>query len=198
MLFCYVHRLVQVQGQAGQTLNRSIGSEGLPPHGEDVLNYMFWHIERPGFSWGNMGSCTLMARIAILKKIGSFDPQFRRGAEWDAAIRLAQHGGYFISVDKPLIIQHITPTQDKAGKAPLKYAVLLRRKYATYLKKRHGYLAALACAYSRFYYAQDMIWYSRVLLLAACATAPQICLKEQVRRKFGKLKSIKIIGPSAT
>jgi glycosyltransferase involved in cell wall biosynthesis len=198
MIFCYVHRLVQLEGRAENELGRSIGYQGPAPRGEDVLNYMFWHIARPGFFWGHMGSGTLMARTGVFKKTGSFDPIFRRGEEWDIAVRLALQDGHFISVDQPLMIQHITRTQDKAGKAPLGYALLLRTKYKNYLKKRHGYLAARACAFSRVYYAGGMLWRSRLWLLAACVAAPHICLREQLRRKIGIYSPLHATGKETT
>lgn len=74
----------------------------------------------------------------VLKHYG-FDPKFRRSAEWDLAIRVAYQGGYFIAVDQPLVIQHKTPTFDKAGRKPLDYALMLRKKHKAYLQKNKVY-----------------------------------------------------------
>ena len=57
-------------------------------------------------------------------------------------------GGDFIAVDEPLVIQHKTQTSDKAGRKPLDYALMLRKKHKKYLQKNHVYFGAILQAYS--------------------------------------------------
>ena len=103
-------------------------------------------IKKPKGIWGSLGG-TMMAPKKVLQEFG-FDPNFRRSAEWDLAIRVALQGGDFIAVDEPLVIQHKTQTSDKAGRKPLDYALMLRKKHKKYLQKNHVYFGAILQAYS--------------------------------------------------
>ncbi len=126
------------------------------------------------------GSCTLMARTDLLRKLGGFDPAFRRCAEWDLAIRHALLDGHFIAVAEPLVTQRKTAGSDKAGKVPLIYAIKLRHKYKSWLRRRHAYWGACLVARSRFYGARGAVWTSRFLYLGATLLCPAI-LRERLR-----------------
>jgi glycosyltransferase involved in cell wall biosynthesis len=184
MVFCYCNRYVVKQGQTKPDhIGYGIGRKKPEPHGREVADYMLWghkseDVEGP---MGQMGSGTLMLRRTIFDKIGYFDERFRRSAEIDLAVRAALAGAHFISVDKPLINQHKTRTEDKKGKKPLEYSLLLRRKHKTYLQGRKVYWAALATAYSKFYGEKKKIR-SRFFYLLACLTAPHIILKNRLLR----------------
>lgn len=108
--------------------------------------------------WGMAGSGTLMARTNIFRKFGGFDPQFRRCEELDLAVRAAQGGAYFISVDKPLITQYLTEGANKGSRAELRYRLLLLEKYKSYLQSRGAYLGAVANMRAWFCHANDWRW----------------------------------------
>lgn len=94
--------------------------------------------------------------------------------------------GYFIAVDQPLVIQHKTPTFDKAGRKPLDYALMLRKKHKAYLQKNKVYWGAIFQAYSRFYYFRGELWKSRACLALACLLAPNKILIDEVNRRIKK------------
>ena len=148
-----------------------------------VADFLLWHYEEPGYTWGQFGSCTLLARVDTFRKHGGFDPDFRRMAEWDFAIRLAQQDGHFIAVDECLVTQHITQTADKGGNVPLQYGLRLRFKHKEYLKSQRVYLSSLLITYSRFHYARSRMWKSRFYLLLACLASPfRVCVNELAKR----------------
>ena len=183
-VICYTNRAVYVNGieQPGAKV-KAIGRQAPEPHGEMVADYILLHKETPGFHWGEFGSCTMMAATQTLRQFG-FDPDFRRSAEWDFAIRIAQQGGYFIAVDKPLVLQHKTPTSDKAGRKPLDYALKLRKKYKGYFSSKMLYGASICLTYSRFYYFRQQYWKSRLYLLSACFLAPAGVLWPHIFKKI--------------
>ena len=185
-VLCYAHRRVFVNGEEKpDAFVNAIGAAAPEPHGPAVADFLLWHKKADGYTWGEFGSCTMMAPRKTLKKFG-FDPNFRRSAEWDLVVRVALDGGYFIAVDEPLVIQHKTQTSDKAGRKPLDYALMLRKKHKGYLKENNVYLGAIFQAYSRFYYFRQKPWKSRLYLLLACLLSPtKIMAQEITKRKTG-------------
>jgi glycosyltransferase involved in cell wall biosynthesis len=129
----------------------ALGQVAPEPHGTMVADYFLGLYQPKTVSWGLFGTCVLMARVSALRELGGFDPQFRRRAEWDMAISGAFRGAHFIAVDEPLIVQHKTQGRDKSGDVPLRYALMLRKKYKNYLSYRKMYLASCALALANFH-----------------------------------------------
>jgi glycosyltransferase involved in cell wall biosynthesis len=181
-VFCYTNRHVVLGETGGERTDfvSAIGRKPAEPNGPAVADYLLWHRREPGFVWGQFGSCTLMARTKTIKDAGGFDESFRRGAEWDLAIRLALSGGHFIAVDEPLITQFITLTPDKAGKMPLKSVLRLRQKHKKYLKSKRVYRASIAMAHARYYYAKGNKFLSRFYLALACICSPFKVLPSEI------------------
>jgi glycosyltransferase involved in cell wall biosynthesis len=174
LIFCYTNRQVVRLGQDRPTRTTlAIGRRPPEPHGENVAKYLLCLFRAKPFVWGEFGSCTLMARSSTLLQLGPFDEEFRRCAEWDMAIRLAFQGGHFIAVDQPLVTQYLTPGLEKSGRAPLRYARALRRKYRFYLSRQGLYWLSLAQAHARFHFAGGRLWKSRLFTAVACLLAPQ-------------------------
>jgi glycosyltransferase involved in cell wall biosynthesis len=183
LVFCYSDRDVRdrrIDGPPGRVT--AIGRTPPEPAGTAVVDFLLWHYEDPEHSWGQFGSCTLMARKRSFRAVGPFDETFRRGAEWDLAIRAAFLGGRFAAVDEPLGTQYITPGADKAGSLPLRSVLNLRRKYRNYLKGRGVYRASIAMAYARHHYARNKPALSRIWLAAACALSPGTVLPNEWRK----------------
>ena len=178
---CYANRRVEPE-HGPPHVARAIGRHPREPHGPAVADYILWSKGEPSFCWGMFGSCTLAAPVAVLRDLGGFDPAFRRCAEWDLAIRHALQDGHFIAVDDALVVQRKTPGQDKAGKAPLRYALALRRKHRAWLAARHAYWGALLVARSRHAGARGQPWASRMLYAGAALLAWPI-LRERLRRR---------------
>jgi glycosyltransferase involved in cell wall biosynthesis len=182
-VLCYSNRDVFTEGAGSPTDRvRAIGRSATEPHGADVADFLLWHYEGPGFTWGQFGSCTLFVRTRTILDLGGFDETFRRSAEWDLAVRAANAGAHFIAVDEPLVAQHITRTPDKAGNLPLEYALKLREKHREYLESRRVYLASKAIAHSRYHYAKNRAWASRAFLLLACGLSPSRVLPNELSK----------------
>src|SRR4029079_8699943 len=84
------------------------------PSGPMVAGYVLGLVNDDGRDcWGMLGSCTLMARTEAFRALGGFAVRFSPCAEVDLAVRAALKGAHFISVDAPLIIQHLSPTAER-------------------------------------------------------------------------------------
>jgi glycosyltransferase involved in cell wall biosynthesis len=173
-VLCYSNRIVVRAGE-GRPTSGAVGIGRLPPapSGPIVADYVLGLFKDDGrHSWGMLGSGTLMARTAALRALGGFDTQLRRCADRDLAIRAALEGAHFISVNAPLVTQHLTPaTPDKGGNADLQYRLRLVRKYQRYLKKKRSYVGAWCYMHAHFYRGRH--WWWRVWYLAALVCFPR-------------------------
>ena len=177
LVFCYSNRNVVKVGQSKvDHVSRAIGRASPEPHGTVVADYILEIGRDRFFVWGMLGSCTLMARRNTFLAVGRFDEAFRRCAEWDMAIRGAFMGAHFIAVDRSLITQYKTQSVDKAGTAPLRYALMLRDKYRRYLQKRGLYWASRARARAAFYNNAGKSWKVRFLRAVTYALGPRLLL----------------------
>lgn len=168
---CYTNRTVFKHGGSVDRVF-CIGRHAPQPHGAMVADFLLLNDSSPAYTFGEFGSCTLMARRSVFEAVGSFDPAFRRSAEWDWAIRMALLGGNFIGCDAPLVNQHKTATADKTGRKPLDYALLLRRKYKDYLLGQGVYTYSVMMAHVRFYYFRRQRVRYYIALLAAFMMKP--------------------------
>ncbi len=181
IVLCYSGReVVPVGAKTPEFQHRGIGGMPPEPYGSIVVDHVLGLVKDDGRSWGRVGSGTLMARTEALRSLGGFDGRFRRASDLDLAIRSALAGAHFISVDAPLIIQHMTETADKSGKAKLRYRLLLVKKYKGYLKERRSYIGARCYMRARFY--NGMRWRWRVWYLAALVCFPWSVSREHLRR----------------
>ena len=182
---CYSHRRVFVDGEEKpHAFVNAIGHKAPEPRGSMVADFLLWHKKVKGYVWGQFGSGTLMASKKVLQEFG-LDSDFRRSAEWDLAIRVALTGGYFISVNEPLIMQHKTQTTDKAGRKPLDYSLMLRKKHKKYLQKNGVYWGAVFQAYTRFYFFRNKVWWGRMYLVLACLASPGKIMFNEIARRIG-------------
>jgi glycosyltransferase involved in cell wall biosynthesis len=181
-VFCYSNRDVVHAGEHRPTSERlGIGRRAPAPSGPIVADYVLGLVKDDGrYSWGMLGSCTLMARTEVLRALGGFDGRFRRCAERDLAIRAALTGAHFISVDAPLVTQYLTPSADKGGNAELRYRLLLVGKYKRYLKKKRSYAGAWCYMHAHFYRGRNWRW--RLWYLAALVCFPRDVSWARLRR----------------
>ena len=183
-VICYTNRDVYIDGILKNSAKvHAIGREPPEPNGTAVVDYILWHNENLVMCWGEFGSCTMMAATQTLQHF-LFDTNFRRCAEWDFAVRVAQNGGHFIAVDQSLVLQHKTQTTDKAGTKPLQYGLMLRHKHKDYLKQKSLYRAAIFLTYSRFFYFRQKHWKSRLYFILAGICAPQTILWPFLKKRF--------------
>ena len=186
-VFCYSNREVRYTDDIKPSYSfKAIGRVAPEPNGMEVADYLLWDTGDKNKTWGMFGSCTLMVRKDTLQSVGGFDPQFRRCAEWDIAIRAAFQGAHFIAVNEPLVIQYKTPTADKKGAIPLKYSMMLRDKHQSYLKEKGVYIAARQMARSRYYGGKAKPLLAKFYLMTACLAAPVKLLGKRLSGKFIK------------
>ena len=197
LVFCYSNRRVETpDGRHGDSA-RAIGRTAPEPHGTDVVDFLLWHRENPAYVWGQFGSCTLLCRRQTLLATGPFDESFRRGAEWDMAIRLALDDGHFIAVNDDLVTQRKTPTPDKGGKISLQHTLALRAKYRDYLRARRLYPAAIAITHARFHFARGERMRSNLYLALACLASPLVLRSELAKRRRNTRPGIASVAKNA-
>ncbi len=197
LVVCYSNRDVLMPAGAPGEPVRAIGRKAPEPHGSDVADFLLWHYEDPRYSWGQFGSCTLFVRRRTLADAGGFDESFRRGAEWDLAIRLALAGAHFIAVNDALVVQRKTATPDKAGRIALDNTLRLRHKHRDYLRSRHLYRASVAIAHSRFHYARGESLRSGLYLALACALSPTVLRNELGKRRRATSPGVASVAKNA-
>lgn len=189
-IFCYTNREVRYTGDTKPAYSfNAIGRIAPEPSGPEVADFILWDTGPKNKTWGMFGSCTLMVRKDVLQAAGGFDPQFRRCAEWDIAIRAAFQGAHFIAVNEPLVIQYKTPTPDKKGAIPLKYSMMLRDKHKDYLKAKGVYIAARMMARSRYHGGKSRPHWAKLYLGLACMAAPVKLFGKKLWEKFGQRNS---------
>ena len=182
-VLCYSNRRVeQPDGRVSEPV-RAIGRKSPEPHGPAAADFLLWHRQAPPFVWGQFGSCTLLCRRATLVDAGLFDEHFRRGAEWDMAVRLAHMDGHFIAVNDELITQRKTPTAEKGGRVSLDAMLQLRYKHRDGLRARHLYRSAIALAHARFHYARGEHVRSLLYVGLACLASPAVLRSELAKRR---------------
>jgi glycosyltransferase involved in cell wall biosynthesis len=182
-VLCTAVRNVAIGGKIDH-LSTALGQAAPEPNGAIVADYVLGVCRPKGVAWGLFGTCVLMARTSALRELGGFDPRFRRRAEWDLAVRAALRGADFIAVDEPLIIQNKTQGDDKSGKVPLAYALMLRKKYKDYLSERKCYWASCAMAMSHFHRRKGSLWKSGAYAFLACVSSP-VFVWRRVAAKLG-------------
>lgn len=181
IVLCYSDRdVVPVGAETPAFRLHGIGRVAPEPSGSIVVDHLLGLIKGDERSWGRVGSGTLMARTEALRTLGGFDTGFRRGADFDLAIRAAFSGAHFIAVDAPLITQHVTQTADKAGKTDLLYRLQLVEKHKAYLRQRRSYLGAWCNMHAQFYNGRHWRW--RVWYLAALVCFPWSVSRERLKR----------------
>lgn len=89
--------------------------------------------------YGALPTCSQMARVATYSALGGFDPELRRAEDTDFAIRLAEAGGHFVGIARPLVVQHMTRTSEKSLAEEFRNMLLLLEKNRTILEREGQY-----------------------------------------------------------
>ncbi|KPK55390.1 MAG: hypothetical protein AMS22_04555 [Thiotrichales bacterium SG8_50] len=79
--------------------------------------------------YGACPTCSQMARLSVYRSLNGFDPAFRRAEDTDFNIRLAQAGGHFVGIGRPLVIQSMTKTSEKSLAEEYRNWTLLMEKH---------------------------------------------------------------------
>ena len=190
LILCYANRDVYKSGaQRYDHVAYAIGRTKPEPFGIEVAEYLFGLPVDTNKVWGMFGSCTLMARRSLFKKIGSFDESFRRSAEWDFAIRASFQDAHFISVNNSLVKMYKTSSFYKSGFIPLVYSLKLREKYKAYLKKRGYFYASRLIAISNFYFNKKNFLVGYFFKIISLLISPNL-FKAFVKKKLSKFFQI--------
>ena len=148
-IFCYGDRITVRSGK--EEILQGIGREPAEPHGLMIADMVLGNKKAIGYSWGLMGSGTMLAPVGLMRELGGFDASFRRSAEIDLAIRAVQQRDvHFISVDSPVIKQYWTQTPDKSLWRVGKYQAQMILKHWRLVLKR-GLLINITYPYIRYF-----------------------------------------------
>ena len=117
----------------------ALGMDSTPaPAGEDVARLIL--LGKPvGGETGICPTASQMARREVFELVGGFDENFRRHEDTDFNVRLALAGGHFAGVSKPLVVQTVTATGDKAVDVERRYSFQLIERYRDLLEGWNWY-----------------------------------------------------------
>lgn len=119
---------------------RAVGSDGPPPAGTAMADYLLFHKRDPAFFYGaGTPTCSLMARTSLFRELGGFDTAMRRQEDVDFAIRLSLMGGHFIGIPEPVLTQHATGGNEKGALVEFESFLRLLNKNADYLQTTDSY-----------------------------------------------------------
>lgn len=121
----------RIQPAMGQNEN------ALVPSGKTVSQYIL--LGTPLENAGACPTCSQMARLSTYRTAGGFDPQLRRSEDTDFSIRLAEAGGHFAGIEKPLVIQTMTNTSEKSLDEEYRNTLLLLEKHRAILERAGQY-----------------------------------------------------------
>ncbi len=137
----------------------AIGSKPEVPHGPGMADSVLFYGRRKKWYYGSgTPTCSLMARCDVLRRVGGFDPSFRRVEDMDLTVRLALAGCHFIGCDKELFIQYATWAGDKSAEKNLEAEQKLAEKYKDYLQEADRYYYALNWPKVRYWHFKRSYW----------------------------------------
>lgn len=90
-------------------------------------------------AYGAVPTCSQMARVATYRALGGFDPALRRAEDTDFAIRLAETGGHFVGIARPLVVQHMTHTSEKSLAEEYRNMLLVMEKHRAIMEREGQY-----------------------------------------------------------
>lgn len=79
--------------------------------------------------YGGCPTCSQMARVSTYRRVGGFDPAFRRSQDTELNVRVAKAGGHFTGIAEPLVTQTMTKTSDKSLAREYKFTLMLLDKH---------------------------------------------------------------------
>jgi glycosyltransferase involved in cell wall biosynthesis len=90
--------------------------------------------------YGACPTCSQMARLSTYRALGGFDPKLRRGEDTDLNIRLAEAGGHFVGIGRPLVVQTMTRTSEKNLAEEYRNMLLLMEKHRAIMDREGQYI----------------------------------------------------------
>ena len=118
----------------------AVGAFGNPPIGFEMANYLLFNERIKNIYYGaGVPTSSLFARTSVFKDIGGFDTKIKRQEDIDLAIRLAMNGCHFIGIQKPVINQYVSLSNDKNALIEYKSSLLIIDKNKVYLTSKGLY-----------------------------------------------------------
>ncbi len=88
---------------------------------------------------GACPTCSQMARLSTYRLVGGFDTSLRRSDDTDFNIRLAEAGGHFVGIARPLVIQTMTKGSEKSLAKEYRDMRLLMEKHRIIMEREGQY-----------------------------------------------------------
>lgn len=89
--------------------------------------------------YGACPTCSQMARLSTYRALGGFDPALRRSEDTDFNIRLAEAGGHFVGIGRPLVTQVMTKTSEKSLAEEYRNTLLMMEKHRAGMEREGQY-----------------------------------------------------------
>jgi glycosyltransferase involved in cell wall biosynthesis len=90
--------------------------------------------------YGACPTSSQMARLSTYRALRGFDPTLRRGEDTDLNIRLAEAGGHFVGIGRPLVVQTMTRASEKSLAEEYRNMLLLMEKHHAIMDREGQYV----------------------------------------------------------
>ena len=136
IVICHCARNIYYQGGA-IIYENTIGDNRLikAPNGLEVAKRIIFG--KPVKNcYGSLATCSQMSRLENYKNVGGFDELFKRSEDTELNIRFAKNGAHFVGINKVLVKQFMTKTNDKKFKNEIFYFKQLIKKHKKLITKK--------------------------------------------------------------
>jgi len=107
---------------------------GEAPHGKAVAYKILTGKPTQQF-FGAMATCSQMAPVSLLKRLGGFDEAFKRSEDTEFNVRAAVQNTHFVGIAEPLVVQTMTRGNDKPLALERQCAVMMLDKHAALVQQ---------------------------------------------------------------
>jgi glycosyltransferase involved in cell wall biosynthesis len=150
LVICHTAR-TQIYPDGARRYEGTMGTQvtDCAPYGSDVaLRILVGQKSKHVF--GSLATCSQMARLAVYKDCGGFDPDFRRSEDTELNVRLALAGAHFVGIEEPLVLQTMTLSNDKKLSEEKIYFLKLLQKNKIFIEKYYPYAACYSWSQARY------------------------------------------------
>ena len=137
-------RLVYGVGQSRVAPTMGQNERGPAPSGPAVARRILVGEPLEG-GYGGCPTASQMARPSTYRMVVGFEPTRRRSEDTDFNIRLAEAGGHFVGIGRPLVVQTMTRSSEKSLAEEYRNLVLLMRKHRNIMDQKGQY--AFCCSW---------------------------------------------------
>jgi|MDSW01.2.fsa_nt_gb glycosyltransferase involved in cell wall biosynthesis len=85
--------------------------------------------------FGSAATCSQMGRTENYRRLGNFDPDFRRGQDTEFNIRFALAGGHFVGIADPLVVQSMTYGSEKRLEQEKEFFIKAIEKHSEFVEE---------------------------------------------------------------